>query len=72
MTDNIPFPLSGKKPKVDKGAAGKSKKVNFEDTDREGTQVIEGGRVTPSLVKVRGAPLLHLMPRTALYNINLF
>jgi hypothetical protein len=38
---------------MDKGTAGKSKKVNFEDTDREGSQVIEGGRVTPSLVKVR-------------------
>jgi hypothetical protein len=40
---------------MDKGTASKSKKVNFEDTDRdrEGSQVIEGGRVTPSLVKVR-------------------
>jgi hypothetical protein len=37
--------------------------VNFEDTEKEGSQIIEGGRVTPSLVKVcsADATLLSLM-----------
>ena len=28
--------------------------MNFEDTEKDGSQIIEGGRVTPSLIKVGG------------------
>ena len=43
---------TGKKSKIEKSSVKQSKKVNFEDTEKEGSQIIEGGRVTPSLVKV--------------------
>lgn len=43
---------TGKKAKLEKSSVKQSKKVNFEDTEKDGSQIIEGGRVTPSLVKV--------------------
>ena len=43
---------AGKKAKSDKATTKLSKKVNFEEAEREAAQQIEGGRVTPSLVKV--------------------
>jgi hypothetical protein len=54
---------TGKKAKIEKSSVKQSKKVNFEDTEKEGSQIIEGGRVTPSLVKVcsADATLLSLM-----------
>jgi hypothetical protein len=49
---HILFLGTGKKAKIEKSSVKQSKKVNFEDTEKEGSQIIEGGRVTPSLVKV--------------------
>ena len=62
---DIPLLGTGKKAKIEKSSVKQSKKVNFEDTEKEGSQIIEGGRVTPSLVKVcsAGATFLSLMFR---------
>ena len=52
------FSGTGKKAKIEKSSVKQSKKVNFEDTEKDGSQIIEGGRVTPSLVKVSGVGIV--------------
>ena len=43
---------ANKKNRTDKLSSKQMKKVNFEESEKDGPPVIEGGRVTASLVKV--------------------
>ena len=52
FTESVLNQVVGKKTKPEKISAKQSKKVNFEESEKETPPQLEGGRVTSSLVKV--------------------
>lgn len=52
FTESVLNQVVGKKTKSEKISAKQTKKVNFEESEKETPPQLEGGRVTSSLVKV--------------------